>query len=82
MRVLIVIRRGVYRHKIIGVFEELDEAIAAGHEAVQTEDDHYHAAEVVACTVGGGTEEVIGEVTAVWEGTPRVYKGTCWIGYG
>lgn len=69
--IYVVIQSGVYRHAVIGVFEELDDAIAAGHEAVQTERDHYHCAEVLRCPVGGGPEEPVGDVVALWENTPN-----------
>jgi hypothetical protein len=93
-KVYIAIRRGVYRHEVVGAFTELDRAIAAGHESVQTEHDHYHDVEVLACALNGGEEELIGEVTAVWEHIPqerppgacswsshrKEYKGTRWTG--
>lgn len=78
--VYVVIRKGVYRHEVIGVFSNVDRAKDAAHESVQAEHDHYHDAQILLCNLDGGGERRLGEVEAIWEGLPRVYKGTRWTG--
>jgi hypothetical protein len=38
----ILIRKGVYRHEILGIYEDLDIAIHEAKQALEREEDDYH----------------------------------------
>ncbi len=86
MTIYVVIRRGVYRHEILGLCGTLDSAQALGAEAVTQEHDHYHDAEVVACELGAPGERYLGAVTSTWDNSAGhhyerngTFSGTKWV---
>ncbi len=68
--VILAIKRGVYRHEILGAFDNPDEAVALGREFIGLEDDHYHSVEVVRVSIGE-SEQLLGVVEPVWEHVPQ-----------
>lgn len=46
-KVYVAIESGVYRHNIIGVFSNLDQAEQSAVSAIEQEHDHYHEVEIV-----------------------------------
>lgn len=93
--VYVAIRSGVYRHGIVGVFTDLELAKSAACASVESEHDHYHDVDIVACDLDGLGERSIGSVSAKYEQVPvfgprsprdftvsrcaRIYVGTEWI---
>lgn len=47
MNCFIVVRTGVYRHEVLGVFSDKDEAVRAGTDALAVEPDRWHRYEVL-----------------------------------
>lgn len=44
--IYVITKQGVYRHEIIGIFHDLDDALGATYEAMLAEPDDYHAFDI------------------------------------
>lgn len=71
MNVYVAIKRGVYRHDVLGAWEYLDSAIETGKAFVDAEEDHYHQVEVVRVIIGLPGERLVGSVVAKWDRQPN-----------
>lgn len=60
--VFIVIKAGVYRHDIVGVFYREDDAKIAAENAAKLEPDDYHSFELVKMKVGDGPGNLFSEL--------------------
>lgn len=79
--VWIAIRRGIYRHEVLGVFPSLEDAEAVGLASVNAEHDHYHDVEILESVVAHAQteEQVRSVVSANWsKGTPTL--GSVFLG--
>jgi hypothetical protein len=61
-RAYVVIQEGVYRHKIIGAWFDMESAKKAAEAAITAEPDDYHNYQVVEVGFGVAAEEKV-----VWE---------------
>ena len=50
MKLYAVVKKGVYRHEILGVFNSLESAIEIAKTGVKEEEDHYHSFLVLSFT--------------------------------
>lgn len=78
MKLFVVIQRGVYRHGIVGVFDDLELAISNAKRACKEESDNYHNFEIVALETNSYKEEVVlknvarkGNEVLLFEGNDR-----------
>jgi hypothetical protein len=77
-----VVKEGVYRHELLGLFATEAEAVSRGLEACAAEEDDYHAFFVL--KLDGSGEKVIGGVrradrkqrVEVWESAAQEWKPT------
>ena len=45
--VFVIIQRGVYRHRIVGIYHDEGEAVACADRALGKEPDSYHSMEII-----------------------------------
>ena len=63
MNVYILTRQGVYRHEILGIYENKDDAMSAGLVALEAESDAYHNIELNFARTGTPIEDAINLAT-------------------
>ena len=59
MMLYVVIKKGVYRHSIVGVYDTLEKAKERAEECIQAERDTYHDFSVGAIELNTATEDVM-----------------------
>ena len=71
----VLVQRGVYRHTIFGVFDNLDLARSGAETAIAAEPDDYHQIEVVEVSLNELVEEKIVD-TLERHGTKQQWEKT------
>lgn len=80
MKIYVVVKSGVYRHEIVGVYSTLKLACEAAEAAAHAESDDYHGFEVLECTLDNPGEHLVAEVKRIdtrhWEHGRHVLDST------
>jgi len=58
MEVFVVIREGVYRHEIVGIFSDFIKAKDIAKETIENEEDDYHKFLVGKCEIDKVIEDI------------------------
>jgi hypothetical protein len=68
MIVYIAIKEGVYRHEIVGVYDDVNKAIERAKELCDAEPDDYHNFDIGECTLNTpiGDVEIVQTINKEW----------------
>ena len=61
MEIYVVVREGVYRHEILGLFSDADKAKDVAHTACEKDVDDYHTYDIYKGTVDQTVEDLVRE---------------------